>query len=435
VPKTCTRMIAAPWDCTIVSRTADRARDTKNAMIYFLAKTLSERNGSLAGMDFLEHMLAPGRDVTVVCLDRYRQPTEIGGEPVAAPHWLVCPSPPRNGRPRIISPKPLARYFLDDMHRLQIERALRQDPPILAIHNGFPLPTPGWMNTEILERSSSKVIIVHSSPEALDFFTRSAPSRTREWVGERLRRADALVFVTPQIRDSWSQVAGLKDIQMFVVPNTTREDEALRVLAIDKQELRRSLDLPQDAFLVSCVGRVDVAKGDDVLVEALPAMLESVPHLYVVFVGSMTRYGEHLPSEIEAMGLSRYVRFVGSRDDAYSFIRASDMLVHPSRAEGQGLVVLEAMVLGTPILASDVGGIPFTVGHGSSGWLVPSNDAGALAAGFSALAGDTALRERLIAAARERYWNEFSRAKHRERVQSAIGSCYTEASSKFEKSR
>lgn len=399
-------------------------------MIYFLARSLSERDGgSRAGADLLEHMLAPDRDITVVSEDRCPLPTEVEGHQIASPRWLRCPSPRRAARTRIMSAKPLARHLLDDIDRLRIERALRKDPPILGIHNGFPLPEPGWINTRILERSSSAVIIVHSSPESLGFFMRSKPLWSQEWIAERLRAAEGLVFVTPQIRDAWSDVAGLKNNAMFVVPNTAREDEAERVLRKSKQELRKSLDLPRDAFLISCVAKVDVSKGQDLLVDALPAMVESMPHLHLVFVGPMTPYGRHLPDRVKEIGLAANVTFAGSREDAYSFIRASDMLVHPSRAEGQGLVVLEAMVLGTPVLATDVGGIPFAVEHGKSGWLVPANDAGAISGGFRALAGDAALRERLAISARERYWRDFSRVKHRERVQSVVESFYARAPS------
>ena len=238
------------------------------------------------------------------------------------------------------------------------------------------------------------------------------------------------MFVTPQIRDVWSDIARLNDAETFIVPNTTKEDDAQKVLAIGRDELRQSLDLPKDAFIVSCIAKVDVSKGQDVLIKALPDMVQTVPELHVVFVGPMTPYGAHLPGEIDSMGLTRHVSFVGGRDDAYSFIRASDMLIHPSRAEGQGLVVLEAMILKTPIIATDVGGIPFAVDHGRSGWLVPPDDPPAIALAFMTLARNPELMQRLTLVAEDRYWKDFSRRKHRERVQFVLDSCLANASSK-----
>jgi len=83
------------------------------------------------------------------------------------------------------------------------------------------------------------------------------------------------------------------------------------------------------------------------------------------------------------------------------------------------------MILRTPILATDVGGIPFAVEHGKTGWLVPPNDAEGIAAGFKTMVQNPALRERLVTAAEARYWEVFSRRKHRQRIQSMLEVCLT----------
>src|SRR5690606_32994569 len=106
--------------------------------------------------------------------------------------------------------------------------------------------------------------------------------------------------------------------------------------------------------------------------------------------------------------------------DPYAFIRASDLLIHPSRAEGQGLVLLEAMLLQIPVLASDVGGIPSVVTHGETGWLVPPDDPEALRDGFTRLAGDEELRRALAARAEREYWSRFQRAEHRRRFTEVV---------------
>lgn len=394
-------------------------------MIYYLAHTLTGRDGgSRAGADILSSMLAPDRQITVISDDRCQLPQEIDGQPVPAPRWLAPPA--RSGRPRPrLSPRGVASAVAGGgrsrLLRVQLEHALARKPPSLVVHNGFPVP--GSTNTELLERYPNRLIVVHSSPDALDFFQRVNPSLTREWMSERLRTAGCLAFVTPEVRDAWCEVAGLRSVRTFVVPNTTREDDARAVVATSRGEVRKSLNLSEQAFIACCIGKVDTAKGQDVLVKALPAMVECEPDLVVVFVGRVTPFASHLPTEIMQMGLGAHAIFVGSRDDSYSYIRASDMLIHPSLAEGQGLVVLEAMILRTPVLATRVGGIPFAVEHGVSGWLIPPSDAEALADGFRTLAGDPILRERLAAAAEVRYWDNFSRSLHRQRVQAVVEAC------------
>jgi glycosyltransferase involved in cell wall biosynthesis len=394
-------------------------------MIYFLAGPLTGHGGgSIAGADILENMLAPERQISVVCPDQCRLPEEVEGNAVVAPRWLL---PPPTIRPLSLDPSPraLARRTIARgrslILRLRVERALRQLPPRLVVHNGFPIPYS--FNNEMLDRYSNRLIVVHSAPEQVEFFRMSGPLGPLEWVAERLRLVENLAFVTPQIRDSWSDIAGLTHARKFVIPNTTRESEALRIRQLSRGQLRQALGLPQDAFIVCCVGKVDPAKGQDILVAALPRMVESTPNLHVVFVGRVTRFAEGLPNQVAALGLGDHVTFVGDRDDPYSFIRASDLLIHPSRAEGQGLILLEAMILRTPVLATDVGGIPFAIQHGETGWLVPPENPGALADAFQRLESDPSLRKRLVVGGETRYWEIFSRKRHRERIQSMIETC------------
>lgn len=85
------------------------------------------------------------------------------------------------------------------------------------------------------------------------------------------------------------------------------------------------------------------------------------------------------------------------------------------------MVVLEAMLLRTAVLASDVGGIPSSVTHGESGLLVPPDDPGALAGAFRTLVTDGALRQRLAARGEAVYWSRFSRVEYRARFRAVFG--------------
>ena len=397
-------------------------------MIYFLVYSLlGQSGGSRAGADILRSLEGPDWGITVVCLNRIELPRKIEGNLVPEARWLVLPSMHEDGDRRRLHPRALARHLLgglQDRHRqAMLDRALRMAPPDLVVHNGF--PEQGWANTEIFQRSRNRLLLVHSTPEAVDYFHCAGSSLTRAWASHMLRVADSLMFVSEQLRDAWSEVVPLTGKRVFVVPNTCREGEVARVMALDRSRLRRSLGLPDDGFVVCCVGRVEQGKGQDVLIRALPELVHLLPNLHVVFLGMVTEWGRELSHEVERMGLVRQVVFAGSRDDPYSFIRASDMLVHPSRTEGHAMAVLEAMVLRTPILATNVGGIPSSIEHGVSGWLVPPDDADALVEAFRLLAHDSPLRERLVEAAEARYWARFSTAMHRERIHSMIASCLT----------
>ncbi len=110
-------------------------------------------------------------------------------------------------------------------------------------------------------------------------------------------------------------------------------------------------------------------------------------------------------------GAPASVVFTGFRQDAPDLIRAADVLVHAASAEPLGRVILEAMFLGTPVVAPAAGGIPELVQAGRSGWLVPPGSADTLAGGALRLLDDPALRASLAAHARDRARKVFSAEK------------------------
>lgn len=263
--------------------------------------------------------------------------------------------------------------------------------------------------------------IVHSSSDCIAYYLRGRKTLTTSSVAAELSRMHGLAFVSPQLRDDWAQIADIAHVRQWVVSNTCREDEAAPILAANREALRDSLGLPREAFVVVCVGYVHDGKGQDTLVARLPEFVRTVPGLLVVFVGNdASEWAGALKAVIAEMGLEHHVRFTGLRPDPYAFIRAADLLIHPSRTEGQGLVLLEAMILRTPVLASNVGGIPSVITHGETGWLVPPDDPDALLDAFRTLAGSAELRSGLAERAEREYWTRFHRAGHRARVHAIV---------------
>jgi glycosyltransferase involved in cell wall biosynthesis len=158
-----------------------------------------------------------------------------------------------------------------------------------------------------------------------------------------------------------------------------------------------------------CVAAVTFDKGHDVLLDALATMTDLSWHC--VCVGSLDRdaaFVEGLRRRALDGGLGERVRFPGPRtgaelDRSYA---AADLMVLATRAETYGMVVVEALARGLPVVASDVGGLTEAIGHGTDeirpGLLVPPDDPAALGAALRAWLGDPELRGRLRRAARER---------------------------------
>lgn len=142
---------------------------------------------------------------------------------------------------------------------------------------------------------------------------------------------------------------------------------------------------------------VDHHKGQRILLDALRDATPSLAQCPVLLIGA----GEDEAALRAAARDLPQVVFTGFVDNVADHLAALDLFVFPSREEGLGSVLIDAMAQGLPIVASRVGGIPELIEDGRTGILIPPGDASALAAALARLANDPALRARLGAAARQ----------------------------------
>src|SRR6266540_912117 len=131
--------------------------------------------------------------------------------------------------------------------------------------------------------------------------------------------------------------------------------------------------------IVGAVARLEPEKGHPTLLEAWPAVLRAVPDAYLLIVGEGSRR-DALEAQARDLRIAHRVVFTGRRDDVPAVTAALDVAVLPSYREAQGMVILEAMALSRPVVASNVGGIPEMIEDGKTGLLVAPRDPEALAA-------------------------------------------------------
>jgi glycosyltransferase involved in cell wall biosynthesis len=168
-------------------------------------------------------------------------------------------------------------------------------------------------------------------------------------------------------------------------------------------DVRRELGAREGTVLVGMVGRVDPVKGIDVAIDAV-AQLADHPEVHLAIVGGPFEATEDDMARLRAQAerqLGDRISFVGHRPDVVPVLRALDVLVNASRVEPFGTSVAEAQACGRAVVATAVGGVPEHVADGVDGLLVPSEDAGALAAALRRLVEEPDLRQRLGAAGRE----------------------------------
>ncbi len=153
--------------------------------------------------------------------------------------------------------------------------------------------------------------------------------------------------------------------------------------------------------LVGIVGRLAAEKGHRFLFGAVRRLVRDLPDARLAVVGDGPLRGDLEEAAREA-GLDGRVVFAGLREDVHRILPGLDVFVLASSYEGQGVVLLEAMAAGIPVVATRVGGVPGVVRDGTDGLLVPYGDEAALAGAMRRVWTDRVLRGRLVGNARER---------------------------------
>jgi glycosyltransferase involved in cell wall biosynthesis len=172
--------------------------------------------------------------------------------------------------------------------------------------------------------------------------------------------------------------------------------------------LRREWNLAEHARVLLAIGRLSREKGHAHLIQAAHLLSRNRPEVdfQILLVGDGPEKAA-LEAQTAQLGLQDRVRFTGHQADPLPFYALADMFVLPSLSEGSPNVLLEAMMAGTPIVASAVGGVPETVQDGRCALLAPAADPAALANSIARLIDDPALaqslRENARADARERH--------------------------------
>jgi glycosyltransferase involved in cell wall biosynthesis len=172
-------------------------------------------------------------------------------------------------------------------------------------------------------------------------------------------------------------------------------------------EAKRAWGLDEDALLVGAVGRLSEEKGFDLLIRAVHRLRQQgLP--VVLWIAGEGPARPALERLIGELGAATYVRLLGHLADPRGLYEALDLFVLSSYREGLPNVVLEAMALQAPVLATRVAGVPSLVEDGRSGLIVPPGDLPALVRAMERLLADPALRLSLAEEARRRVQTDFS---------------------------
>lgn len=221
-----------------------------------------------------------------------------------------------------------------------------------------------------------------------------------------VRLVDQVLAVSGWVRRRLVESDHVPPDKVTVLMNGVDLSRFRRVLG-GPRAMRERLGLPLDRRLVTCVGQLIDWKGIHYLVDAADLLRDRTDVLFLI-VGDGDRRAA-LDDQVRRLGLEDRVRLLGKRDDVHDLLSASDLFVCPSVwDEALGYVILEAMAVGLPVVASRVGGIPEVVKDGENGLLVAPRDPAALAGAIAELIDDRDRRQTMGQTARRLIEESFS---------------------------
>lgn len=191
---------------------------------------------------------------------------------------------------------------------------------------------------------------------------------------------------------------GIPSERIVVVPDGT---DVHRTIVPASTDVLTALGVPLGAPLVVQVAQLVGHKDPLNFVRAVAVATARVPGMHALLAGDGPLRPD-VEREVAALGLAGRLHVLGYRTDADALLAAADVAVLSSREEGMGSVLIDALLLGRPIVATTAGGIPEIIEHGVSGLLAPPGDSAALGLHIAALLDDTVLATRVATGARAR---------------------------------
>jgi glycosyltransferase involved in cell wall biosynthesis len=249
-------------------------------------------------------------------------------------------------------------------------------------------------------RVPARLLTVHNA-----ILLRPAPQRFFE--ARVLETLDRIVAVSAAVKNDLVEKKNVAPEKVAVIANGVDASEF--DTPDSPADIRSELGITADALVVGAVARLHHDKGLDLLLRAVAELKPRWPALRVIIVGAGAEE-QSLRQLAAAERVADVVHFIGYRADARRLMRAVDIMVVPSRREGQPFALIEAMAARKPVVAANVGGIPEAVTDGVTGLLFPPGDVAALADATERLLDDANVRAAMGDAARERVERDFSEA-------------------------
>lgn len=305
--------------------------------------------------------------------------------------------------------------FLPEFVQAFLDFQEQLETPYQLIHTNYWLSS--WVGMELKKILSIPQVHTYHSLGSVKYKSVSTIpliAKTRLAVEKTcLETVDRVVATSPQERDHMRSLVSSHG-NIDIIPCGTRINHFGKVTC---EAARQTLGIGLDEKVVLYVGRFDPRKGIETLVRAVERCQVRQTEKLRLIIGGGSRPGysdgkerDRIESIVAELGLAAITHFPGrlSQDDLPTYYAAADVSVVPSHYEPFGLVTIEAMACGTPVIGSDVGGLQFTVVPEKTGLLAPPKDVAAFATAIDRILSNPEWGAQLGQAARKRVETTFS---------------------------
>ena len=235
---------------------------------------------------------------------------------------------------------------------------------------------------------------------------RDFPDKLRYMIAEHVASyfLDRIVAVSDDTKNNLVRYEKISPSRITVIPNGIDGERFTQ--PVDEAAIRVALGLSSGP-VIGMGARLTEQKGVIYLLQAVVHLRAQYPGVQVLIAGTGDQE-DYLKRAAGELGIASAVHFLGVRLDLPKVVRAFDVYVMPSIWEGLPMALLEAFAAGTPVVASDVGGVGKVIRHRENGSLVPPRDPGALAAELAHVLAHSELRTKYSATARRTYEESYS---------------------------
>lgn len=253
------------------------------------------------------------------------------------------------------------------------DTAARVGLDIVHAHYAVPHATSAWIAREMLEERGDPPVKIVTTLHGTDITLVGRDPSFRPITRLSILRSDGVTAVSEFLRDETERVFGIDRSRIEVIPNFVDLERYNR----ENQPCHRGKLAPEGEKLIMHISNFRPVKRVEDVVNAFARIANRMP-ARLVLIGDGPDRGRAQQTAALA-GVKDRVLFVGKQESVAELLSCADLFMLPSETEAFGLVALEAMSCGVPVVATDVGGIPEVVTDGVNGRLVPVGDVRALA--------------------------------------------------------